>query len=163
MGAVGQLLGLPRLTVWWWVKTGQLTPTGVDGGQPWWSETDVYEWALSRPGEKWSGRVPVWAWPEMPLNTVYDTAVELPGAVALRWRTRQGPVHVIWPLPQEPRRASHQEWVRQLAPCGEGAMVVVSGGFSPRRGPVLPQPRERGVPPVTSSIQPDQLSDCRYR
>ncbi|MEU0157249.1 hypothetical protein, partial [Micromonospora fulviviridis] len=81
--------------------------------------------------------MPVTAWPEMPLNTVHDTAVELPGAVALRWLTRQGPVHVVWPLPHERRRATHQEWVRQLAPRGEGAVVVVSGGFSPHRGPEL--------------------------
>ncbi|SCL21339.1 hypothetical protein [Micromonospora aurantiaca (nom. illeg.)] len=136
MGAVGQLLGVPRLNVWWWVKTGQLTPTGVDGGQPWWSEADAYEWAMSQPGRKWSGRVPVTAWPSMPLTTIYDTAVELPGAVALRWRTQTGPVHVVWPLPTG-WRAPYVHWVKQLAPRGEGAVVVVSGGFSPRHGPEL--------------------------
>ena len=134
MGAVGQLLGVPRLTVWWWVKSRKLTATGVDDGQMWWSEDDAYEWALSQ--QRWSGRVPITAWPAMPLNTAFDTTVELPGAVALRWHTRQGPVHLVWPLPTG-RRAPHQQWAEQLAPRGEGAVVVVSGGFSLRHGPEL--------------------------
>lgn len=136
MGAVGQLLGVPRLTVWWWVKTGQLTPTGVNGDQRWWSETAAYKWALSRPGNRWSGRVPVTAWPSKLRDTVFVGAVELPGAVALRWNTQLGPVHLVWPLPTG-RRATHQQWAEQLAPRGEGAVVVVSGSFSSHLGPDL--------------------------
>ncbi|MGC4808656.1 hypothetical protein [Micromonospora sp. DT233] len=136
MGAVGQLLGVPRLTVWWWVKTGKLTATGVDDGRLWWSEDDAYEWALSQRGTRWSGRVPVTAWPPTSYNTTFDTTVELPGAVALRWQTRQGPVHLVWPLATG-RRQPHREWAEQLAPRGDGAVIVVSGGFSLRHGPEL--------------------------
>ncbi|MDG4795203.1 hypothetical protein [Micromonospora sp. WMMD1082] len=136
MGAVGQLLGVPRLMVWWWVKTGQLTETGLDDGQRWWSEDDVYQWVLRRRDGDWSGRVPVTAWPSMPLHTVYEAAVQLPGAVALRWRTRWGPVHLVWPLPTA-ARAPHRQWVEQLTPGGDGAVLVVSGGFSLRHGPEL--------------------------
>ncbi|MEU1813404.1 hypothetical protein [Micromonospora aurantiaca (nom. illeg.)] len=138
MGAVGQLLGVPRLTVWWWVKTGKLTATGVDNGQLWWSEDDAYEWALEQRGGRWSGRVPLTAWPPMPRHTASIRTVQMPGAVALRWQTRQGPVHLVWPLPNQ-RRVPHQHrrWAEQLAPRGDGAVVVVSGGFSLRYGPEL--------------------------
>ncbi|WP_152748294.1 hypothetical protein [Micromonospora sp. RV43] len=138
MGAVGQLLGVPRLTVWWWVKTGKLTATGVDDGQMWWSEDDAYSWALSQPEERWSGRVPVTAWSSMPNHTAFIRAVELPGAVALRWQTREGPIHLVWPLPTRQRTPhQHRRWAEQLAPRGEGAVVVVSDGLSLRHGPEL--------------------------
>ncbi|KAB1943167.1 helix-turn-helix domain-containing protein [Micromonospora sp. ALFpr18c] len=151
MGAVGQLLGVPRLTVWWWVKTGQLKPTGVDDGQEWWSEDEVYAWALGRRGDKWSGRVPVTAWRWNRHSITFDGTVELPGAVALSWDTPSGPVHLVWPLPTG-WRAPHRKWVEQLAPRGNGAVVVVSSGFSSLSGPelkgLLPGLPERSYTPT---------------
>lgn len=137
LGAVGELLGVPRLTVWWWCKTGQLNPTGVSGQTPWWTDTDVYQWALARERGNWSGRVPLSAWPSTYGATEFDKAVDLPGAVALRWHNTHGPVSLVWPLPGIPRPpSSYREWTRTLAPNGDGAVIVVAPGLNVR-GPEL--------------------------
>jgi hypothetical protein len=154
MGAVGQLFGVPRLTVWWWVKTDQLRPSGTDNGTPWWSEADVYDWALNRTRGDWSGRVPVTAWPAQPRRVVFRDAVELPGAVAHRWHTAYGPVSLVWPLIEEDHLSEGwAQWVRTLSPEGTGAVVEVSSGLSLSHGPevsaVLPALPDRPPYPLT--------------
>jgi hypothetical protein len=127
IGGVAQLLGVPRLTVWWWAKTGQLRPMNMDGDAPWWSPLQAYEWALDREKPRLSGRVPLTVWPDASARRapVYSGAVDLQGAVATRWTTSAGPVALVWPLTGGHRR-SNTAWAKEAAPDSDGAVVVVT-------------------------------------
>jgi hypothetical protein len=135
LGGVAQLLGVPRLTVWWWVRTGQLRRMNLIDGVPWWSPEQVFEWALDS-DKRLSGRVPLTAWsdanPGRP--AAYLGAMDLDGAVATRWATTDGTLALVWPLVATSRR-HRAGWARQVAPDGQGAVIVVTRLFS--RGPDL--------------------------
>ena len=136
MGGVAQLLGVPRLTVWWWVKTGQLRLMNMADDVPWWSPEQAYEWALDRRKSRLSGRVPLTAWPAASTRTppAYLGTMDLDGAVATRWTTPAGTVALVWPLVGTHRRGP-TAWARQVAPTGEGAVIVVTRLF--HHGPGL--------------------------
>ena len=149
MGGVAQLLGVPRLTVWWWVKTGQLRLMNMADDVPWWSPQQAYGWALDRPKSRLSGRVPLTAWPDASTRTppAYLGAMDLDGAVATRWATSAGTVALVWPLVGAHRRGL-AAWAREVAPAGEGAVIVVTRLF--HQGPDL------------DAILPGKLQDGQY-
>jgi hypothetical protein len=134
LGAVGQLLGVPRLTVWWWWKESGLHPSGVQGAQPWWYEVDVYAWALTQQRRILAGRVPVTAWPAARQPARYLDPVDLDGAIGQRWATGSGTVTLVWPLAGG-RRRGLDHWARQIEGGGHRAVVAISTGFG--RGPDL--------------------------
>jgi hypothetical protein len=134
LGAVGQLLGVPRLTVWWWWKQGGLHPSGEQDDQPWWYEVDVYAWALTQKRRILAGRVPVTAWPAARQPARYLDPVDLDGAIAQRWVTGSGVLVLVWPRPWAPHREPGH-WARQLDGDAHRAVVVVRPSFD--RGPEL--------------------------
>jgi hypothetical protein len=80
-----------------------------------------------------AGRVPVTAWPST-LDTPWRQRsvsvgpVDLDGAVALCWDTAFGPIRLVWPLTAS-RHPSRREWVRKIAPHGDGAVLVATPLF----------------------------------
>lgn len=140
LGGVAQLLGVPRLTVWWWVKTGQLPLRNMDKGRAWWSPAQIHEWALEDRTSQLSGRVPVTAWPsalDLPRHkaATFLGAVDAPHAVAQRWNTAVGELRLVWPLADATRRPNMRDLVQELAPRGDGAVVLVLASFF--QGPEL--------------------------
>ncbi|MFC4065060.1 helix-turn-helix transcriptional regulator [Actinoplanes subglobosus] len=133
LGAVAQLLGVPRLTVWWWVKTNKLPLMNTDAeAYWWWSPTQVYRWALEHPQLKLSGRVPLRYWPSAASAAQYLGTADLSRAVATRWRTPAGVVSVLWPLADGHQR-SLKSWAAEVSPHGDGAVILVTNMFF--RGP----------------------------
>lgn len=132
VGAVAQVLGVPRLTVWWWVKTDKLPVMNTDGEAPWWSPAQVYQWALAHPRLKLSGRVPLRHWPTASTAAQYLGATDLDEAIATQWRTSAGVVSVLWPLANGLQR-SLKDWAAEVAPRGDGAVILVTNMFF--RGP----------------------------
>jgi hypothetical protein len=132
IGAVAQLLGVPRLTVWWWVKTDQLPVTAADTEVPWWTTRQVYHWALAHPRLRLSGRVPLTYWPKATTPADYLGAIDLDEAVATRWQSPTGIVSVVWPV-ADGRQRRLKSWATQVASRGSGAVVLVTNMFF--RGP----------------------------
>lgn len=158
IGGVAQLLGLPRLTVWWWVKSGQLKPsvTGEDG--QWWTAGDVYWWAMRWRSTRLAGRVPVTAWPstlDVPWRqrSEFTGPVDLDGAVALCWETAFGPVRLVWPLTAS-HHPSRREWVGEVAPQGNGAVLVATPLFfnGPELAGFLPAVPDREYHPMWAQV-----------
>ena len=142
LGGVAQVLGVPRLTAWWWVRTGQLRPYHSDGDEQWWTPDDVYRWASRQPGKKLAGRAPLPYWPTFGAGSLaeYLGAVDLRGAVATRWQTAWAPIAVVWPLPSDLPPPGPGDWARQIDPRGRGAVVqvVAMGDRRPTLLGVLP-------------------------
>jgi hypothetical protein len=134
LGAVGQLLGVPRLTVWWWWRQDSLHPSGVQGDRPWWYEVDVYAWALTQQRRILAGRVPLTAWPAARQPARYLDPVEIDGATVQRWATGSGVVALVWPRPWGIRRGP-AHWAGLLDSGAHRAVVVVTPAFE--RGPAL--------------------------
>src|SRR5689334_11402206 len=97
IGAVAELLAVPRLEVWWRVKTGNFVPpAAVHDGYRWWDRIEVYRWALLH---KRPDRVPLRYWPLPDRPATYRGTQLLTGAVAHLWTARTRNVALIWPLP----------------------------------------------------------------
>ncbi|GIG03230.1 hypothetical protein [Catellatospora citrea] len=113
---VAQVLDWPQLAVVAAGLAGQLPGPRLGP----WRLDKVYEYAL----EQGRGhRVPLHLWPEPTRPAEFWNAIDLPGAVALRWGTQVALVSMVWTLSDEPQRPYDRDLV-ELLPHGDFVVRV---------------------------------------
>ncbi|MDQ1536135.1 MAG: hypothetical protein QOE58_528 [Actinomycetota bacterium] len=124
IGEVAELLAVPRLTVWWWVKTGRFVdPADEPDGYRRWDRDDVFRWALNH---NRAGRVPIRYWPLAGQPAAYRGTQLLTDAVAQLWTIQARRIVLIWPLPNAPH-TPNEVWIRQLNEPAHRTHFVVPG------------------------------------
>jgi predicted DNA-binding transcriptional regulator AlpA len=107
-----ELLGLTRLQVWWWVRSGQFAaPMAHDAGKPRWRPSDVLTWAAESPWPL-SSRVPLRWWPTASDPGSYGGVSRYGDAVVQEWRSDAGTIALVWQSP-DGKRLTHRELLNE--------------------------------------------------